>query len=124
MESVTTQVRSWLRKCELVPLDPKGFAACALVVDFKKISEINEHLKNIKNWGRTFTWPPDRWVIGEDGAGNYFVVSKNDPFGAVEFFDHEWLRFEVEHSSLREFVDYCLTVERANRRGPTHPATA
>ena len=115
MEAITKQIRSWLIQSGSPSLDPNGFASCAIVTDYDRVCSINHEVRTINNWDGGFTWPDERWVIGEDGAGNYFVVAKDDIFGSVEFFDHEWLRFESEKANLRDFFEYCLAIEAANR---------
>ncbi len=117
MEAITKQIRSWLIQNDFPPLDPNGFATCAIVADYNRICRINQEVRTINSWAEGFTWPDERWVIGEDGAGNYFVVTRGDIFGAVEFFDHEWLQFEPEKASLREFFEYCLAIEAADKKG-------
>ncbi len=117
MEAITKQILSWLIQSDSPALDPYGFASCAIIMDCNRVCRINQEVRTINNWANEFTWPDERWIVGEDGAGNYFVVTKGDIFGAVDLFDHEWLRFEPEKASLREFFEYCLAIEAAGKKG-------
>ena len=116
MEPITKQILSWLTQSGLPALDANGFASCAIITDYDHICRLNQEVRAIDSWAAGFSWPDERWIVGEDGAGNYFVVTKGDMFGVVEFFDHEGLRFEPEKASLRDFFEYCLAIEAASKK--------
>ena len=104
-EAVSASFSSWLRKDGLLRhLDASSFVALALPTESTVILKLNEKGKPLLN-----SAPPDAFVVGEDGAGNYFLVSKYDPFGVVRMWDHEWCQLEDEFTTLRAYYKYCVS---------------
>lgn len=90
-------------------------AAWALVTDFKKIDDWNrevraEHMQWVDGIDG---WPDDEWIIGKDGFGNDYVVSKSGLYSGVHVYDHELRNFEPFQPSLRAYFDHCLDIERS-----------
>ena len=106
MEHITRQIAQWLDSSGKLPLSKDGFASCALQSDYSEVCRINQEMRALPT-----PWPDDQWIIGEDGAGGYFVISKEGSYEGVQFFDHEWWRFEVFKPTLREFFDCCMDHE-------------
>lgn len=53
---------------------------------------------------RGVVWPPSYFVIGQDGAGNYYCINTAEAEPSVLFFDHEDRSFREEAPSLRAWV--------------------
>jgi hypothetical protein len=114
MHFPTQQIDAWLGASGTLPLLRDGFASCALLTDFAQVCRINQEMRSLPE-----AWPDDHWIIGEDGAGGYFVVSKSDKYRGVQFFDHEWKLFEEFQPTLRKFFDYCIEIEKMNQAEPS-----
>ena len=115
MKHITDQITAWL-DLSGVHLDPNGFAFHALLTDFDQVCKLNEEVRSFPDEWIAGKWPDDQWIIGEDGAGNCFVMSKSSAYKGVQFFDHEWKRFEPESEGLREFFDSCLQIELSAKK--------
>jgi len=90
-------------------LHPNGFAFVALPTDARVLDQLNQdirvHLPEVS---------AEAFIIGEDGAGNFFTVQASNPDGEVRFFDHEWKKY-VESEvwpSLRGYYEYCIGIEQ------------
>lgn len=87
-------------------LHPNSFAYLALPTSVEVIRKLNAEARSVID-----NWVEDEWVIGEDGAGNYFVVSQSGEPGVREF-DHEWSRFDAFQPSLRAYFEYVLGIAK------------
>jgi len=114
MKSVADQIGELLPDTDVSALSPHGFASCALLTDWEQVRRLNREVRSIPDcWTPSDgQWPDDNWIIGEDGAGNYFVVSQRGLYEGVRIYDHEWRRFELFKADIQEYVDYCIAVER------------
>lgn len=115
MKHITDQITTWLHSSG-VSLNPNGFAFHALITDFDQACKINEEFRSFSDEWMVGKWPDDQWIIGEDGAGNCFTMSKSGAYEGVQIFDHEAKRFAPECEGLREFFDYCLQIELSAKR--------
>ncbi len=57
-------------------------------------------------------WPDDDWIVGEDGAGNYYVISKSGAYEGVFEYLHETLEKLPLAANLRGFYEYCIGIHR------------
>ncbi|MBX2972141.1 MAG: hypothetical protein KF797_03475 [Flavobacteriales bacterium] len=114
MQEVTQQIAQWLLDEEIPPFDQHSHAAWALVTDYGKIEKWNQDVRAEQmEWVQgTLGWPDDEWIIGRDGFGNDYVVSKSGKYTGVHMYDHEAMQFEPCQPSLRAFFDHCLRLER------------
>src|SRR5689334_9951154 len=55
-------------------------------------------------------WLDDDWIVGEDGAGSYYVISKSGAYSGVFEYLHETLEKLPLAKSLRGFYDYCIHI--------------
>jgi hypothetical protein len=117
MEQVTEQIRSWLLEDKVSAFDPYSHAAWALINDYDQVAKHNREVRDqeIEWLAGTIGWPDDDWIIGGDGAGNEYVISRSGSYEGVRFYDHECRAFEPFQPSLRAFYEYCLALERSAR---------
>ena len=59
----------------------------------------------------SFQWPDDYWIIGEDGAGNFYFISKQSEDQEVYFYNHETLEKEDFEPSIEHYYKYCKSIE-------------
>ena len=62
----------------------------------------NESVRKGPLWG--VTWPAHYFVIGSDGAGNYFCIDTKHTAPPILFFDHDDRTFRQEAPSLAEWL--------------------
>ncbi|MBK6775201.1 MAG: hypothetical protein IPG74_04910 [Flavobacteriales bacterium] len=119
MREVTEQIASWLMKEGASSFDEHSHAAWALVTDYRKLEGWNREVRaQTMEWvPGVLGWPDDEWIIGRDGFGNDYVVSKSGMYEGVRMYDHEVMQFEPYQPSLRAYVDHCLEIERSARPG-------
>jgi hypothetical protein len=110
MEPITRQIAEWLKASAILPLVKHGSASCALLSDYPTVCRINAEMRSLPEG-----WPDDHWIIGEDGVGGCFTVSRSCTYQGVQFYDHEWTRFEEFTPSLRDFFDYFIDIETKNQ---------
>lgn len=115
LDAVTKQLAAWLAdEPNLCPLHPNGTPRTALLTDPTYVRQLNADVRNI-----IAEWPEDEWIIGEDGAGNYFCVSRSESHSGIRQFDHEWKRFEDFMPTLHAYFDYFADIAR--RTDSRHP---
>lgn len=111
MKTITETIAKAVLTSGLAPLVQHGYARCALVDDYCVVEELNEDLRRIIPG-----WRDDDWIIGQDGAGNYFVVSQTNLYAGVRFWDHEMNEIRDEFDSVDAFIAYALNIERENQQ--------
>lgn len=111
MKSVTDTIAEAVGTSGLTPLVEHGYAKCALMTDYDQVLELNKALRKIIP-----EWPEDDWIIGQDGAGNYFVMSQNSSYLGVRFRDHEMNQIREEFDSIDTFILDALRIERENQQ--------
>jgi len=112
-DDIPTQLAKWFAdEQSLLPLHTHGTPSLALLIDASRVRKLNADVRDILP-----DWPDDEWIIGEDGAGNYFVVSQSGSHTGVRQYDHEWQRFEEFMPNLRAFFDYFADIERRAKSG-------
>ncbi len=118
MKEVTEQIMSWLDNEPFVAFSDFSHAACALRTDWNKVKEMNEQVRSEQmEWTpSTKGWPADEWVIGDDGRGGYYLVSRSGSYEGVNYYDHEEKVFEPFKPSLHAFYEYCLEVDGSRKR--------
>jgi len=110
VKSVTDTISKAVTESGLHPLLPYGYARCALMTDYSAVSELNEELRRIIP-----EWRDDDWIIGSDGAGNYFTVSQSNLYTNVKFWDHEMNEIRDEFDSVAAFISDALLIEHENQ---------
>ena len=110
MKAITDHIAKSVAASGLTPLHPYGYPRCALMTDYHVVAELNEELRRIIP-----AWREDDWCIGEDGAGNYFIVSQSKAYPGVKFWDHEMNDIRDEFDSVDAFVADALKIERENK---------
>lgn len=107
-EIVASRFKTWLEADGLLDrLEQNSFAFFALPTDQQIIEAINRVARE-----RIPEIPLHEFVVGEDGAGNYFTSASGNVEGEIKFFDHEWKRYvEAEsYPTLRAYYEYCVGV--------------
>jgi hypothetical protein len=118
LKDMTETLSNWLQQQgALLPLNPLGFAFLALPTEFGVVEGLNAEIRSFEaDWlPGVRQWPDDEWIIGEDGAGNYFVVSKAGLYGGIRRYDHEWKVFEEWQPTLRDYFEHAIQVEQRSR---------
>lgn len=90
--------------------DTKEIAAHELISDRKQPMQLNEYARNLitywfVGWDEPVPWPDDFYIIGENGAGNFYCVSRSGLFPGVKEYDHECKGFVPWVSSLEEYTE-------------------
>lgn len=118
MQKITDQIKAWLSAEPDAPFSHFSHAAHALVTDHAKLEDLNARVRAEKNeWiAGTVGWPDDEWVIGDDGRGDFYLVSASGMYEGVHYYDHETKEIEPFKPSLRAFYDYCLEVDGSAQR--------
>jgi hypothetical protein len=111
MKSITERIAKSVATSGLTPLHPYGYPRCALRTDYDMVVELNAELRRIIP-----EWRDDDWCIGEDGAGNYFIISKSNSYPGVRFWDHEMNEIRDEFDSVDAFVADALEIERETKK--------
>lgn len=111
MKSTTETIATAVEASGLTPLLQHGYARCALITDYNAVLELNKELRKIVP-----EWPEDDWIIGQDGAGNYFVMSQSGFYPGVRFWDHEMNQIRDEFDSIDAFISDALRIERENQQ--------
>jgi len=94
--------RRWLTADDLIDkLDPSGVPFLALPTDAAELNRLHEETHDYVH-----TLPHDAWVIGEDGAGNYWFCVGPDIESPVMFFEHEWQQVEQQFDTLRAYYEH------------------
>ena len=112
--TTTHSFAEWLNQTpSLLPLDPNSFAFLALPTDFDHVVRLNADVRSVEaDWAPGHSlWPDDDWIIGEDGAGNYFTVAKTGCYHGVREYHHELKRFEDFQPTIRAYFDYVIGIE-------------
>lgn len=66
------------------------------------------------------SWPDNYICIGNDGCGNYYCISSDDPSCAVLFFDHEADLFELISENLPDYIKYITDLlSRVHNNSPS-----
>ena len=61
-------------------------------------------------------WPDQYFVIGDDQSGNYWAIDVTSPGEAVFFYDHDLGKFQLEHKTIKAFVDHLVrSTEKWNK---------
>jgi hypothetical protein len=110
MKTCTHRIAEAVEASGLTPLHPHGYARCALMTDYDSVADLNEELRRIIP-----DWQDDDWAIGQDGAGNYFVMSQSRSYPGVRFWDHETNEILDEFDSIDVFISDALRIERDNQ---------
>jgi hypothetical protein len=58
--------------------------------------------------GETEPWPDKYLIIGKDGSGNSWCITKGNRSKSVWFFDHEEGYFSRQSRSLQDYAEYTL----------------
>jgi hypothetical protein len=85
------------------------------MTDYDSVTDLNEELRRIISG-----WQDDDWAIGQDGAGNYFVMSQSRSYPGVRFWDHEMNEIRDEFDSIDVFISDALRIERDNQNQAEH----
>ncbi len=94
---ISDNFRKWLQTDGLLEaLHPYSHAYVALPTNFSVVEWLNQQVRSCSaEWlPNQLSWPDDDWIVGEDGAGNYYTVSKSGDYCGVRFYDHELLSSE------------------------------
>lgn len=105
----------WLRDGELlVRLHKYSHTIIALPTDQRVIDGLNAGVREAKGcwYPEGGDWPDDDWIIGEDGADNYYVVSKSGVYSGVFEYLHECLEKQLLEPNKRAYYEYCISLHR------------
>ena len=118
MRSVTKQIGDWLHREPHSLFDAASHAACALLTDWEHVLKLNQDARRegVEYIQGVVGWPDDEWIIGEDGRGGSYLVSRTGRYTGVHYYDHEICAIEDHQPTLRDFFDLCLDIERGGPR--------
>ena len=111
--------KEWLERDGLYgTLHEYSHAIIALPTNFDDQEGINVLAREseVEWFPNQFEWPDDYWIIGEDGAGNLYFISKTSQKQEVFFYNHETLEKEEFEPSIERYYQYCKDIEIESRK--------
>jgi len=96
-------------------------AIIALPTDQAVIDGLNTGVRETKGcwYPANGDWLDDDWIIGEDGAGNFYVLSKSGAYQGVFEYLHECLEKQPLEPDIRAYYEYCIQIHRESGENAT-----
>ena len=102
------------------PSDAADIAAHELISDNTRLALLNDSVRGfsthwLAEWEEPGPWPEDHIVIGENGAGNYYCISRSGLYAGVLEYDHEYREFVPRADSLEGYYQEVMSIMDSRR---------
>lgn len=106
--------------------DAADIATHELISDETRLALLNDSVRGFSThwmaeWEEPGPWPEDHIVIGENGAGNYYCISRSGSYAGVLEYDHECKEFVLWAASLEGYYQEVMSIMASRKAADNAP---